>query len=71
MALECAATIMFGLLGFYVGSALFIIFISCYGIYKGTFFRGIFGILVAFGFLYTDIKIIRKKRKTKANKELS
>jgi hypothetical protein len=47
--------------------ALFIIFISCYGIYKGTFFRGIFGILVAFGFLYTDIKIIREKRKTKAN----
>ena len=47
--------------------ASFIIFISCYGIYKGTFFRGIFGILVAFGFLYTDIKIIRKKRKTKAN----
>jgi hypothetical protein len=47
--------------------ALFIIFISCYGIYKGTFFRGIFGILITVAFLYTDIKIIWKKRKTKAN----
>ena len=47
--------------------ALFIIFISCYGIYKGTFIRGIFGILIAVAFLYTDIKIIWKKRKTKAN----
>ncbi|WP_157663282.1 hypothetical protein [Polaribacter sp. SA4-12] len=46
--------------------ALFIIFISCYGIYKGTFFRGFFGVLIAVAFLYTDIKIIWKKRKTKA-----
>ena len=46
---------------------LFIIFISCYGIYKGNFIRGIFGIIIASKYLYTDIKIIWEKRKTKAN----
>ena len=48
--------------------AIFIIIISIYGIYKGTYIRGIFGISIALAYLFSDIKIIRKKRKkTKAN----
>jgi len=48
--------------------AIFIICFAIYGIYQGTVTRGIFGIFIAIAYLYTDIKIIVKKRKkTKAN----
>ena len=48
--------------------AIFIICFAIYGIYQGTITRGIFGIFIAIAYLYTDIKIIVKKRKkTKAN----
>lgn len=47
---------------------LFIIFMSGYMIYKGGYVKGIFGIILGIGYLYTDIKMIQKKRKkTKAN----
>ena len=47
---------------------LFIIFMSGYMIYKGAYVKGIFGIILGSGYLYTDIKMIQKKRKiTKAN----
>ena len=41
--------------------AIFIICFAIYGIYQGTVTRGIFGIFIAIAYLYTDIKIIRKK----------
>ena len=47
---------------------LFIIFMSGYMIYKGGYVKGIFGIILGIGYLYTDFRIILKKRnKTKAN----
>ncbi|MFK8059593.1 MAG: hypothetical protein AB8B78_05820 [Polaribacter sp.] len=43
--------------------AIFMICFAIYGIYQGTIKRGIFGIFIALAYLYTDIKIITKKKK--------
>jgi hypothetical protein len=48
--------------------SIFIILISIYAVYTGTYLRSGFGIALGVGYLYSDIRTIQKKRKiTKAN----
>ncbi|MHB1106327.1 MAG: hypothetical protein ACYCZ2_08185 [Lutibacter sp.] len=48
--------------------SIFIILISIYAVYTGTYLRSGLGIALGVGYLYSDIKTIQKKRKkTKAN----
>jgi len=47
---------------FFYPFTLFIIFMSGYLIYKGGYLKGVFGIILGIGYLYSDIRIILKKR---------
>ncbi len=48
--------------------SIFIVLISIYALYTGTYLRSGLGIILGVGYLYSDIRTIQKKRKiTKAN----